>query len=303
MKKICLSFVLGLNFVAAAFAGNPVIRFGIVADIQYDPNVSQPGGGRHYSEGVARLTEAVETFKTVEGLDFVADLGDMTDRNPFCYGDLKAVKDRLEVPVYNVLGNHDMVPLKSEEDIAHARALKGVEKPYYSFVKGKVRFIVLNSLDYCPASYPVGSERQKASVQWFNDLKAIHARNAYDWNGGIGLEQLSWLDSELQKADRKGQWAVLMCHIPLLPFDEGDSLWNAMEVTRVIEAHPSVKAVLTGHRHGGGYVLRNGIHHITFKGMVQGESNRYAVVTIDTASARIMIDGYGDETDRVLETE
>ena len=37
--------------------------------------------------------------------------------------------------------------------------------------------------------------------------------------------------------------------------------------------------------------------------MVQGESNRYAVVTIDTASARIMIDGYGDETDRVLETE
>lgn len=204
-----------------------VVKFGIVTDAQYDSDVKGEGAGRHYSEGVSRLTEAVDTFVGIPDLDFVVDLGDMTDRNPFCYGDLKAVKDRLKVPVHN----------------------------------------------------------------------------AQDWNGGISLEQLSWLDAELHKADRKGQWAVLMCHIPLLPFDAGDSLWNAMEVIRLIESHPSVKAVLTGHRHEGGYILRNGIHHITFKGMVQGESNRYSVVRIDTASGRIEIDGYGDEPDRDVEIQ
>lgn len=303
MKQIFATLALAVCTTALSFAGNPVIKFGIVSDTQYDPNVSNPGPGRHYAEGVARLSEAVATFNTISDLDFVADLGDMTDRNPFCYQDLKSVKDKLSVPVYNIQGNHDLAPLKSEDDISRARALKGIEKPTFSFVKGNVRFIVLNSLDYCPIAHPEGSERLKASEQWLEDLKAIKAAYAQEWNGGIGLEQLSWLDSELLKADRKGQWAVLLCHIPLLPFDAGDALWNAMEVTHLLESHPSVKAVLTGHRHGGGYVFRNGIHHITFKGMVQGESNRYAVVTIDTASGQIIIDGYGDETDRVLEIQ
>lgn len=299
-KAISVLLALCLGVFAQAKTDD-VVKFGIVTDAQYDPDVKGEGAGRHYSEGVLRLTEAVDTFVGIPDLDFVVDLGDMTDRNPFCYGDLKAVKDRLKVPVHNVQGNHDLAPLKTEEDMSRARALKGIEKPYYSFVKGNVRFVVLNSLDYCPIAHPAGSERLKASEQWLADLKSVGDPNAQDWNGGISLEQLSWLDAELHKADRKGQWAVLMCHIPLLPFDAGDSLWNAMEVIRLIESHPSVKAVLTGHRHEGGYILRNGIHHITFKGMVQGESNRYSVVRIDTASGRIEIDGYGDEPDRDIE--
>ena len=300
MKKgisVLLALCLGIYAQAAA---DVVVKFGIVTDTQYDPDVKGKGSSRHYSEGVSRLSEAVDTFVGIPDLDFVADLGDMTDRNPFCYGDLKAVKDRLKVPVYNVQGNHDLVPLKTEEDMSRARALKGIEKPYFSFVKGNVRFIVLNSLDYCPIAHPEGSDRLKASEQWLTDLESVDDPNAQDWNGGIGLRQLSWLDAELLDADRKGQWAVLMCHIPLLPFDAGDSLWNAMEVIRLIESHPSVKAVLTGHRHGGGYVFRNGIHHLTFRGMVQGEANRYSVVSIDTASGRIEIDGYGDEPDRII---
>jgi len=61
------------------------------------------------------------------------------------------------------------------------------------------------------------------------------------------------------------------------------------------------KAVFCGHRHSGGYSLRNGIHYVNFKGMVEGENNRFAVVTINPVNGTIIIKGHGDEKDHHLQ--
>lgn len=303
MSKLkCMAAGLLMLVSSMLLAGNPVIKLGVVADIQYDPGTGDHSiSSRHYSEGVTRFSEAVSTFNSIGDLSFVTSLGDMTDHDPMSYADLKKVADGLEVPLYNVMGNHDMKPLKTAGEIAEARSLKGLEKTYYSFVKGGVRFIVLDCTDYDMVSHPESSARTREAVQWYEDLKSIGAARAQKYNGGIGLDQLNWLESELTKADRKGQYAIILCHMLLYPFDTRESLWNSMETVHLIERHQCVKAVFCGHRHSGGYDIRNGIHYVNFKGMVESDGCRYAVVTIDTVSKRILIKGYGDEVDRSLE--
>jgi len=77
-------------------------------------------------------------------------------------------------------------------------------------------------------------------------------------------------------------------------------LWNAEEVIEVIEAFPCVKAYINGHNHKGGYGTKEGIHHLTIKGMVDTEQTAYAVVRV--SEGRLELTGYGREESRIMET-
>ena len=288
-------------FPAAAKAsrpGNPV-TIGIVADVQYDREAPVKNK-RHYTLGVKQMTEAVDVFRAVPELSFVANLGDITDHNYTHYPDIKAVTDRLDVPVYNVYGNHDFYPAKTAAEFRELAVLKGMRKPYYSVVKGGVRFIFLNTSDVAVHSAPKDSEERMLAARWYDDLKALEAPNAKQYNGGIGLQQLVWLEDELCKADAKGQWAIVLCHMPMQPFGARETLWNSMEVVHMLEKHDCLKAVFCGHNHRGSYFERCGVHYVNFLGMVEGENNRFAVATVDKASGIIRIKGYGDEQSREL---
>lgn len=297
MKRIFYAFALALLCLNAQ-AGPRTVTIGVVADIQYDRELPD-SKGRHYTSGVGRVTEAVAEFKQVKGLEFVANLGDMTNSNYPHYADIsKAFGD---MTVHSVFGNHDFRPARTAGEFREAAKIKGMEAPYYyAVVKGGVRFIFLNCSDVATHSAPADSPEGKAAKQWFDDLEEAGSPAAKEYNGGLGFAQLKWLDDQLSKSDRCGQSAIVMCHMLLLPLVGRESLWNNMEVIHMLEAHPSAKAVFCGHRHPGSYVLRNSIHYVNFLGMVEGDQNRFAVVRI-TPGDKIEIDGFGDEPDRVLE--
>ena len=86
-------------------------------------------------------------------------------------------------------------------------------------------------------------------------------------NGGLGLEQLAWLEAELTEADRLGQRCLLLSHVVLHPdaSDGSTLLWDYEACLRVIRKHGCVAAALAGHQHEGGYAHEDGVHFVTFK--------------------------------------
>ncbi len=60
-----------------------------------------------------------------------------------------------------------------------------------------------------------------------------------------------------------------------------------------------MKAYFSGHNHEGDYSVKNGIHYVTFKGMVETrDTNAAALITL--TEHRITIHGLGRETSRSL---
>jgi len=77
-------------------------------------------------------------------------------------------------------------------------------------------------------------------------------------------------------------------------------LWNHADVLGILESHPAVAAWFAGHDHAGGYALRNGIHHVTFPGMVEsGDRNSYTAVT--AYKDRLELKGSGTAPSRILQ--
>ena len=90
---------------------------------------------------------------------------------------------------------------------------------------------------------------------------------------------------------------IVACHFPLYTKDN-HNLFNNKELFYLISRYACVKAYFCGHYHSGSYKLKEGIHLVNFRGMVDTEQNAFAVVTLSADS--ILIKGYGREPDRRL---
>jgi hypothetical protein len=60
----------------------------------------------------------------------------------------------------------------------------------------------------------------------------------------------------------------------------------------------TTRAYLNGHNHAGNHAMRDGVHYLTLKGMVDTLSTSYAVVEV--AEGKLVVSGFGRELDRVL---
>eukprot|EP00177_Eucheuma_denticulatum_P008105 GFKZ01014770.1.p2 GENE.GFKZ01014770.1~~GFKZ01014770.1.p2 ORF type:complete len:103 (+),score=19.37 GFKZ01014770.1:1083-1391(+) len=97
-------------------------------------------------------------------------------------------------------------------------------------------------------------------------------------------------------------WAIVAGHIPLAPeaaFDKA-TLWGREEVMLAMERSGVVKAYFAGHHHMGGYALVRGVHHVTFEGILDSTHEFGAVGVVELDEDRIVINGVGDLTSRVL---
>ena len=151
--------------------------------------------------------------------------------------EIEAKFQTFDGPVYHVLGNHDMDSISKSEFLAHTSnygSAKG--KPYYSFVRNQIKFIVLDG--NCKAFIPAG--------------------------------QREWLQQELKKDDLP---VVIFIHELLDTFSGIDKelcIGNAEEIVSILEQSGKVVAVIQGHHHAGNYSFRHGIHYFTMKGMIEG---------------------------------
>ena len=90
---------------------------------------------------------------------------------------------------------------------------------------------------------------------------------------------------------------ILFCHFPVYPADP-HNLWNAKGVIALLEEFTCVKAYINGHNHKGKYGIKNGIHYLTCKGMVDTDESAFSIIQV--YEDKLKVNGHGRETDRML---
>jgi len=270
---------------------NLLFSYGIIADCQYC-NCS-PSGNSYYGNSIPKLQEAVDTFNA-QKISHALHLGDFIQKDWESYDDVEPVYSSLDSAHYYALGNHEFTIEDNEKPLILSRL--GMPDYYYDFTKYNWRFIVLESTElafYSEAVHPDKvAERDALWAQISNDI------NNKTYNGGISQEQLNWLDATLTDAKSKGQKAVVFAHHPVWPLTSA-SLWNYQDVIDVLEAHNNVVAYMNGHNHAGNYAIKNGIHYVTFQGMLlTADQNSFSVVEV--FRDRLEVNGYGRQSDFTL---
>jgi 3',5'-cyclic AMP phosphodiesterase CpdA len=191
-----------------------------------------------------------------------------------------------------VLGNHDyQLPLGELLQTLRMPA------PYHHFLRDGWRFVVVDTNDVSLYANPEGSDKHALARELLNRLTAAGAVNAKPWNGAVGQEQLAWLRRVLDGARLRGEKVVLNAHHPIFPKGPHNA-WNDEEVVDLVSSYNNVVAWFNGHNHHGDYGFRAGTHFVTFRAMVELNTNAYAIVRV--LGDRFEIDGFGREPDRVL---
>jgi len=293
MNKKNLAIFAALFIVLFAAGCKGTVKFGVVADIQYHPG--KPQGTRYYSASLGKLDQAVIQFNR-EKVQFTVNLGDSIDRDIQSFDTVMPAFKALKSPVYHVIGNHDFEVQAGDE--GRVLPALGLGKTYYAVDRAEWRFVFLDAVEL-RYPFPADELLKKEAEALYLKLRAQGRENIQDGSGGLGSKQLSWLDEELEEADKSGKSALVFCHSPVVP-EAVYNLWNDTEVVSTLERHRSVKAYFNGHYHVGDYALRNGIHYLTFQGMVETpDQNAFAVVTLEKGTIRVK--GFGREPSRTLE--
>ncbi|MBC9032625.1 metallophosphoesterase [Sphingomonas sp. JC676] len=284
-----LAALIGLGAGPAAAQDQKVLfSIGAIADAQYAVEPDAPP--RLYHTTPDKLAAAIEDFNR-QKLAFVVHLGDFIDKDWASYDALLPVAHKLRHPWHFVLGNHEFAI-----DDAHKLQVPvklGMKARYYSFVEHGWMFIVTDGNDLSSYAWPEGSAENKRSMEAH---AALYADKPL-WDGGIGDEQMRWIDAQLAEADRKGLKAMLFSHFPLWP-ENPHNLWNAPAVMALLERHPSAKIWLDGHNHDGNYGVRAGIHYVNLKAMLDTEETSYA--RLDFFADHVVVRGTGRQQDLTL---
>ncbi|MBM3891842.1 MAG: hypothetical protein FJ388_22230 [Verrucomicrobia bacterium] len=293
---VALAFCLLVPaLVQAGQDGEPLFRFGVVADVQYADKPTR--GKRAYSETADKLRACVTDFNR-QDLAFAVNLGDIIDGNGAKSARelalIAGIFRQLNSPVRHVIGNHCLT-------VPRPALLKelGLKSPYYEFTHKDWRFLVLDGMDVSLKS-PYGSKEAKQA-------RAYLAKNPKlsKYAGAIGEKQFAWLRERLADAARLKQRVIVFCHHPTLAAASTPSalLWNAAEVVGLLAQSGCVVAWINGHDHKGGYALVNGIHHLTVPGMIESPTGGNGYAVAETFADRIVIVGKGTVPNRALQLE
>jgi 3',5'-cyclic-AMP phosphodiesterase len=188
-----------------------------------DLHIDEPDGFmRRFVDANAKLEKAIEYLDTRgERPDVVLATGDLTnDGRPEQFRLLRALLERLEIPIYLVPGNHD-------EREAFRSAFS--DRPW---MPGS------GPIDYVIDDFPVR-------------LVGMDTGEPDRHDGTLDDGQLSWLGATLSRAPNKP--TLLFLHHP--PFLSGLWLFDAIRLEgseglrAVVEKHPQVTQIIAGHVH------------------------------------------------------
>ena len=219
--------------------------FAFFTDVHIEPEMDAPQGTALAMD----LINASDAEFAICGGDHVFDaLQSHKERIIEQYELYKDAEKSLRMPVWHVLGNHDVAGLEtgmSRHDSIFGKAMfeQTFKTPtYYSFAHKGVSFIVLDSI-------------------------FVEGR---DWRPQIGLEQLQWLERVLAAgADTP---AIVISHVPLVTsmasYGPGSDdkkyrpVMNSDVVIPMLDKY-NVIALLQGHTHIVEDVERHGTRYVT----------------------------------------
>ncbi len=271
----------------------PDFEIGVIADCQYCN--CEPTDVRFYKKAPARLKQAVTELNT-HTLDYTIHLGDFIDRDFNSFDTLIPIWGGLKSERYHVLGNHDFSVADSLKPLVFEKM--DLKDRYYSIVKNKWRFIVLDGNDLSVHGALTEAKKQQTD-SLFQQLSSKELPNLKPWNGGLGKEQLQWIEDELKLATQNKERVGFYCHFPVLGETNDLNLWNYEQLLSIIDKYDCVKFYFNGHHHDGSYVQKDGVHYLNFKGMLDTrDSTSFARVAFHNDS--LIVKGYGREPDRGL---
>jgi manganese-dependent ADP-ribose/CDP-alcohol diphosphatase len=292
--KVIRYFKFSLLFFLSAISGTLLAQpgparlftFGVVSDVQYcDCDIT---GTRHYRSSLQKLNEAIDLFNQKK-VDFVISLGDFIDHDFHSFDTLGVIMKRLGSPVHYVMGNHDFSV--APQELKSVPAILHLKKMYYTFKKDQWRFIALDGNEVSTYATVNDAKKAQAAKDTLQALKSRKSSNAQTWNGGISDKQFNWLKKQLNAAQKANEKVIVLCHFPVSPERGRLNLWNYSAVKSLIRQYPNVFAYLNGHDHKGGYQQENGVHYVTFKGMVEKDENAFS--TVDAYADHLEITGVG----------
>jgi hypothetical protein len=258
----------------------PDFRFAVLADVQYAD--ADTKGARRYRDSLDKLKRCAEVLRA-ENPEFTVQVGDLVDGGLDNLTRILPVWESLPGERKSVLGNHDFCAPREQL----LRRL-GMPAAAYTFARAGWRFIALDGMHVNDAAT-------------LARLKAEGARNAHEWNGGLGAEQREWLRGALAAAHRARERAIVFCHFPVLAEScrPEHLLWDHRETLAALDESPALAAWINGHDHRGGYAVRRGVHYLTLPGMVENEFPGGCAV-IDVARRSLMLRAPGETSGRAL---
>lgn len=222
------------------------LAFGLIADVQYadvdDGTNYNQTRRRYYRAALQSLKKTISKWKNLPySLAFVLQLGDLIDGMNRRKNGEKAVAVALETALapfrelpcstHHMIGNHDLYNMTrkecylSELNTSRLRGAQSVEGAFYysAVVHPRLKLVVLDTYDVGVLGFGDSpkhphyleaveilhqnnpNEEKNSSVGVQGDARRFAA-----YNGGLGKEQLGWLNAQLTDADSKRQ-NVLLC--------------------------------------------------------------------------------------------
>jgi hypothetical protein len=263
------------------------ISFGVIADLQYCD--ADPEHDRYFRNSPKKLMSAISEFNKNK-LQFIINLGDTIDRNWKSFDGIIPIFKYAQVPVHHVLGNHDY---EIEDDFKKQVPVKIGTERYYDFSINGWLFIILDGNEISTYAHPESAEGHLKGKMLLKKLEDQGVMNANFWNGGIGQEQLKWLESCLSKADKNEEKVIIFCHFPIYP-EHRHNLLNDREILNLIINYDCFKCWINGHNHDGNYGMYHNKHFVNLKGMVDTEFES-AFSIIELYDDHLRINGSGNE--------
>ena len=185
-------FSTGMN--VSAQNTEPLIRFGLIADIQYAN--CDPAGTRFYKNSLQKLDDCIDCLNNHD-VQFTVNLGDLIDRNVAEWDSVLIRLKRLKNKVYNTTGNHDYHGITNNKVLYDKLDMAS---EYYSFKKKNWVFILLNTNEISSYANTAGTKKEQELNVLLRQIQSSGGMQGAEWNGGISAKQLEWLDRLLAKA-------------------------------------------------------------------------------------------------------
>jgi Icc protein len=285
-----LVIVILLTVISAAAVRAESFRLIFMCDIHLMPELNGTGGFRAAIERINELDPDI----VITGGDLIYDALEADhQRSAALYELYIGMREGIEAPVYDVIGNHEVFGFypSSEIDPGHPEYGKkmfieriGKGSTYRSFDFRGWHFILLDTIGFT-------SDRR--------------------YFGLVGRGQMEWIARDLEKTGRDTPIAVVG-HIPLVsaygqtkkgaaaPVEPSEVVVNSHEVLALFEEY-DLKLVLQGHLHIVEQIAIKGTHFVTggavsgawWKGPFEGFPEGFVVIDIDGERFSYYYEAYG----------
>lgn len=206
------------------------------------------------------LEETVKSINKEKDISFVVFTGDNLDSPKEEYlPDFINIINKLDVPYYLVIGNHDVFKNNGLSKDHYLEIVKDYnyfykyKKANYVFKKDGFVFIVVDG----------AKEIIPGSIGYYKE------------------DTLKWLDKQLKKYKNKP--VIILQHFPLLTMKERPThrVYQKEKYLELLDKYDNVISVIAGHLHTNSEMMRNGVYHITSPTLLSTPPV-YKVITVVT---------------------